>query len=247
MGDKFSVNLNGQEVVIKICGVLKNGASCFGSDSYGKDNSIFDCYTTYDCTKDDTKLALFMKREYLENGLGVFGGFGAIKYKSDTSIIESKNNEQFVMMAQGIAVDGNDFHKKNTKIIKSKVGSYTDIGVGIIILLVVSLIAFTGIDVMESMRRYSVYYCCGMKRRHCIVLNLVQSFISLAMACMLIAGVMFLSKSGVNGLEFFNLGKNQLRFCGFAALFLIALSVIVPTVVILAKSPAAALKESEDI
>lgn len=165
---------------VKIIGVLSENSQVFGADTYvSEDDDYRNLYADYDESK---PLLLLSQKQLSAKGVGytINTNKQIIKYKSGLSDeqIKKLNNE----LGSSIFVTLDDFRSASELYVYEQIIKLLPILICIALLVIVSTVSISALNVKGGLRTYSIFYVCGSSRSQCLGICLINSIFTVVMA-----------------------------------------------------------------
>lgn len=165
---------------VKIIGVLSENAQVYGADTYtSEDDDFRNLYGDYDESK---PLLLLSQKQLIDKGVGYTINLNKqiIKYKEGLSDeqIENLNNE----LGTTIFITLDDFRSASELHVYEQIIKLMPILICIALLVIVSTVSISALNVKSGLRTYSIFYVCGSSRSQCLGVCLVNSILTAVMA-----------------------------------------------------------------
>lgn len=213
---------------VKIIGILDEKAQVFGADTYLTEN---DDYRNLYCNYDDSSkpLLLLSQSQLSRNGIEytINQNKQIIRYKNGLSDEQIKNiNKKFNSIGY-ITLD--KFKSASKLYVYEQIIKLLPLLICIVLLVIVSTVSISALNVKGGLRTYSIFYVCGSNRAQCLGVCLVNSILTAAMAVVISIVVMNIgSLSGLLGGTVIKTSIIGIFACAAAFIIQIACSMIMP-------------------
>lgn len=217
-----------EDVEILITGILDDNADVLCLDEYF---SYDDDYRNMYGNVKDVDSLLIMSQSQLDRkqvGCGISNRKQLIKYKSNASQqeIDGMNN---LLRGLGPTVDMKDFYDKSQNYFYNQILKIVPLLICAVLLIVVSTISISALNIKNNIKLYSVFYVCGSNRRQCLTLCLFNSILTVLIAVAIAYIVMNVSNiSGILKQTVIQITDSGLLMCAAAVLIHLGCSMIMP-------------------
>ena len=224
---------------IKIIGVLQDQVSIASLDpELPLRHDFLDMYNVFDDEFEDRDWLLTKNSDEY----ACFGTYGLMQ------------GTQFVFyddMSQGKKLNGGDFEatplsvvrKNSMKYIYAQMYTLFPIALCIFILTVISTVSISAIYTKRQLRNYAIFYICGARWRTCALRSLKNSAITCGIAAAISALVLIVGKLTFLKETVISFGLWHLAVCAGVIILYLALSMIMPLMIIGSNEPKEVLKE----
>ena len=168
-----------------------------------------------------------------------------IKYKSDASQqeIDEMNN---LLRGLGPTVDMKEFYDRSQNYFYNQMLKIVPLLICTILLIVVSTISISALNIKNNIKLYSVFYVCGSNRRKCLCLCLFNSILTVVIGIAITYIIMSISNiSGALGQTVIQITNIGILMCAVAVVVHIVCSMIMPVVLMNKNSLIENLTENE--
>lgn len=212
---------------VKIIGVLDQKAQVYGADTYLTENDDYrNLYVDYD---ESLPLLLLSQKQLSRNGVEytINGNKQIIKYESGLSDEQIKNaNSRFNSIGY---IPLNKFSSASKLYVYEQIIKLLPLLICIALLVIVSTVSISALNVKGGLRTYSIFYVCGSNRVQCLGVCLVNSILTAAMAVIIsIIAMNVGSISGLLGGTVIKTSATGIIACAIAFIIQIACSMIMP-------------------
>lgn len=217
-----------KNLTVKIIGVLDEKAQVFGADTYITDSDDFrNLYGDYDESK--MPLLLLSQSQLSKNGVkySISGNKQIIKYKSGLSDekIEALNKEFNSVSVMTL----NKFSSASKLYVYEQIIKLLPLLICIVLLVIVSTVSISALNVKGGLKTYSIFYVCGSDRGQCLGVCLINSILTAGLAA--VVSVILMNVGSISGL----LGATVIRAsslgilaCAIAFILHIICSMVMP-------------------
>ena len=224
---------------VKIIGVLQDQVSIASLDpELPLRHDFLDMYNVFDDEFEDRDWLLTKNSDEY----ACFGTYGLMQ------------GTQFVFyddMSQGKKLNGGDFEatplsvvrKNSMKYIYAQMYTLFPIALCIFILTVISTVSISAIYTKRQLRNYAIFYICGARWRTCALRSLKNSAITCGIAAAISALVLIVGKLTFLKETVISFGLWHLAVCAGVIILYLALSMIMPLMIIGSNEPKEVLKE----
>lgn len=234
-----------KDIEIKIVGVVDDNASLLCLDDYF---SYDDNYKNLYGNVKDIDSLLITSQSQLESkhvGYSISNRKQLIKYKSDASQqeIDEMNN---LLRGLGPTVDMKEFYDRSQNYFYNQMLKIVPLLICTILLIVVSTISISALNIKNNIKLYSVFYVCGSNRRKCLCLCLFNSILTVVIGIAITYIIMSISNiSGALGQTVIQITNIGILMCAVAVVVHIVCSMIMPVVLMNKNSLIENLTENE--
>lgn len=234
-----------KDIEIKIVGVVDDNASLLCLDDYF---SYDDNYKNLYGNVKDIDSLLITSQSQLESkhvGYSISNRKQLIKYKSDASQqeIDEMNN---LLRGLGPTVDMKEFYNRSQNYFYNQMLKIVPLLICTILLIVVSTISISALNIKNNIKLYSVFYVCGSNRRKCLCLCLFNSILTVVIGIAITYIIMSISNiSGALGQTVIQITNIGILMCAVAVVVHIVCSMIMPVVLMNKNSLIENLTENE--
>ena len=234
-----------KDIEIKIVGVVDDNASLLCLDDYF---SYDDNYKNLYGNLKDIDSLLITSQSQLESkhvGYSISNRKQLIKYKSDASQqeIDEMNN---LLRGLGPTVDMKEFYDRSQNYFYNQMLKIVPLLICTILLIVVSTISISALNIKNNIKLYSVFYVCGSNRRKCLCLCLFNSILTVVIGIAITYIIMSISNiSGALGQTVIQITNIGILMCAVAVVVHIVCSMIMPVVLMNKNSLIENLTENE--
>ena len=234
-----------KDIEIKIVGVVDDNASLLCLDDYF---SYDDNYKNLYGNVKDIDSLLITSQSQLESkhvGYSISNRKQLIKYKSDASQqeIDEMNN---LLRGLGPTVDMKEFYDRSQNYFYNQMLKIVPLLICTILLIVVSTISISALNIKNNIKLYSVFYVCGSNRRKCLCLCLFNSILTVVIGIAITYIIMSISNiSGALGQTVIQITNIGILMCAIAVVIHIVCSMIMPVVLMNKNSLIENLTENE--
>lgn len=212
---------------VKIIGVLDEKAQVYGADTYLTENDDYrNLYADYD---ESLPLMILSQKQLSRNGVKytINGNKQIIKYKSGLSDEQIKNaNSKFNSIGY---ITLNEFSSASKLYVYEQIIKLLPLLICIALLVIVSTVSISALNVKGGLRTYSIFYVCGSNRVQCLGVCLINSILTAAMAVVIsIIAMNVGSISGLLGGTVIKTSVTGIIACAIAFIIQIACSMIMP-------------------
>lgn len=200
-----------KNLTVKIIGVLDEKAQVFGADTYITDSDDFrNLYGDYDESK--MPLLLLSQSQLSKNGVKytINGNKQIIKYKSGLSDekIEALNKEFNSVSVMTL----NKFSSASKLYVYEQIIKLLPLLICIALLVIVSTVSISALNVKGGLKTYSIFYVCGSDRGQCLGVCLINSILTAGLAA--VVSVILMNVGSISGL----LGATVIKASSFGIL-----------------------------
>lgn len=234
-----------KDIEIKIVGVVDDNASLLCLDDYF---SYDDNYKNLYGNVKDIDSLLITSQSQLESkhvGYSISNRKQLIKYKSNASQqeIDEMNN---LLRGLGPTVDMKEFYDRSQNYFYNQMLKIVPLLICTILLIVVSTISISALNIKNNIKLYSVFYVCGSNRRKCLCLCLFNSILTVVIGIAITYIIMSISNiSGALGQTVIQITNIGILMCAVAVVVHIVCSMIMPVVLMNKNSLIENLTENE--
>ena len=233
-------------VKYKIIGVLKDKASVASYFiNVGTPKSYRDIYEVFSDSFEDRDWLLTRK----EDVAACYGGRGPA-YGAMFVFCDDMDEAAFADVKNEIAAAWNIDATELTKVydnsmqyIYEQMYTLLPIAVCIFILTIISTVSISAIYTKRQLRNYAIFYICGARWRTCALRSLKNSAITCGVASILAAAVLIVGKMTFFENTVINFGLWHIAVCAVVIVLYLALSMIMPLMIIGSNQPREVLKE----
>ena len=240
-------------IKIKIVGVVKEKAKIFGlsprNTTYSAHTINFnDLYSTFD--KEDTDNTKLILSENVVKNLGLD------YYYSDKYIIKLKDNISDNEMSEiemnmknnaaGELTPLNELMSNSLDYVNGELIKLLPIFICALILVIVSSVSISALNTKKKMRYYGIMYVCGSRWKSCLIINLINSILTIIMSVIItvLAFNIFKYTSLLEN-NIFNFGNIQIIVCMIILLINLIFSFIMPLIIMSHNTPKEILSSNE--
>lgn len=251
----FNYNGDPVELTVEVVGEFKDGAKLFGIYSHddenavtaGESNSIEGLFHNYYVSA--FELPAFV---YNMDELDPYGIDSIIEQRMLVPFKEGLSKEEISRAKQelnklGIGeISFEEIRKDTLSDLRKKLIILAPVIIGLLLLTVVSILSLTAISTHKQLKNYGVLYLCGGRWRQCAFINLVVIAIDLLMSgCITYIALKLLGAAGKLQNTVVVFEWEEIIACGVIALIALAVSVIMPLVIIGSTQPREILKAED--
>lgn len=217
-----------KNLTVKIIGVLDEKAQVFGADTYITDSDDFrNLYGDYDESK--MPLLLLSQSQLSKNGVKytINGNKQIIKYKSGLSDekIEELNKEFNSVSVMTL----NKFSSASKLYVYEQIIKLLPLLICIVLLVIVSTVSISALNVKGGLKTYSIFYVCGSDRGQCLGVCLINSILTAGLAAVVSVILMNVgSISGLLGATVIKASSLGILACAIAFILHIICSMVMP-------------------
>lgn len=217
-----------KNLTVKIIGVLDEKAQVFGADTYITDSDDFrNLYGDYDESK--MPLLLLSQSQLSKNGVkySISGNKQIIKYKSGLSDekIEALNKEFNSVSVMTL----NKFSSASKLYVYEQIIKLLPLLICIVLLVIVSTVSISALNVKGGLKTYSIFYVCGSDRGQCLGVCLINSILTAGLAAVVSVILMNVgSISGLLGATVIKASSLGILACAIAFILHIICSMVMP-------------------
>ncbi len=217
-----------KNLTVKIIGVLDEKAQVFGADTYITDSDDFrNLYGDYDESK--MPLLLLSQSQLSKNGVkySISGNKQIIKYKSGLSDekIEALNKEFNSVSVMTL----NKFSSASKLYVYEQIIKLLPLLICIVLLVIVSTVSISALNVKGGLKTYSIFYVCGSDRGQCLGVCLINSILTASLAVVVSVILMNVgSISGLLGATVIKASSLGILACAIAFILHIICSMVMP-------------------
>ncbi len=230
----------------KIIGVLKDKASVASYFiNVGTPKSYRDIYEVFSDSFEDRDWLLTRKEDVAACYSSHAPAYGAMFVLCDdmdeAAFADVKNK-----IAAAWDLDATELTKvydNSMQYIYEQMYTLLPIAVCIFILTIISTVSISAIYTKRQLRNYAIFYICGARWRTCALRSLKSSAITCGMASILAAAVLIVGKMTFFENTVINFGLRHIAVCAVVILLYLALSMIMPLMIIGSNQPKEVLKE----
>lgn len=234
-----------EEIEIKIAGILDDNADVLCLDDYF---SYDDDYRNMYGNVRDVDSLLIMSQSQLESkqvGHSLSNRKQLIKYKNDASQQEIDEMNNF-LRGFGPTVDMKEFYNRSQNYFYNQMLKIVPLLICTVLLVVVSTISISALNIKNNIKLYSIFYVCGSNRRQCLSLCFFNSTLTVLIGLAITYIIMNISNiSGILGQTVIQITNGGILMCAVAVLVHIACSMIMPVVLMNKNSLRENLTENE--
>lgn len=217
-----------KNLTVKIIGVLDEKAQVFGADTYITDSDDFrNLYGDYDESK--MPLLVLSQSQLSKNGVkySISGNKQIIKYKSGLSDekIEALNKEFNSVSVMTL----NKFSSASKLYVYEQIIKLLPLLICIVLLVIVSTVSISALNVKGGLKTYSIFYVCGSDRGQCLGVCLINSILTASLAAVVSVILMNVgSISGLLGATVIKASSLGILACAIAFILHIICSMVMP-------------------
>lgn len=217
-----------KNLTVKIIGVLDEKAQVFGADTYITDSDDFrNLYGDYDESK--MPLLLLSQSQLSKNGVkySISGNKQIIKYKSGLSDEKIKAlNKEFNSVS---VMTLNKFSSASKLYVYEQIIKLLPLLICIVLLVIVSTVSISALNVKGGLKTYSIFYVCGSDRGQCLWVCLINSILTAGLAAVVSVILMNVgSVSGLLGATVIKASSLGILACAIAFILHIICSMVMP-------------------
>ncbi len=232
----------------EIVGVLEDKADIAGlmHENAGVEDYTL-LYYVYSKDYEDQDLILFRYADLYAclktNYSPVMPAFGFIFCDNDSDE-EYKQLKDDLMNKLGVNVSElSVIHENSMQVIFEQMYTLFPIAVCIFILTIISTVSISAIYTKRQLRNYAIFYICGARWRTCALRSLKNSAITCGIASILAAVVLIIGKLTLLKETVISFGIWHFAVCALVIILYLALSMIMPLMIIGSNQPKEVLKE----
>ncbi len=230
--------LDGENVTYKVVGVLANPTYRPVSDySANSCDKFFESYDVNDTLIDDPDLFIYVNGKKISQFSGTYVGSGEfVTYNKPVGpdIIKYNNT---VLGRKGFYYSIKEFKANSQKYITKMQKKVFPIMCGVMIVVMVGIVSASMIQTMSQMRQYGVFYLCGASRSKCILMSIIGNIltyvISVVVSFCIVVTVYNTELRTKIGMV---MEINNIWITLFIMVVLVAMSIVVPFVMLKVKS-----------
>lgn len=196
---------------VKIIGVLDESTQVLGADTYITDRDDFrNLYGDYD--ESSMPLLLLSQSQLSKNGVGytINGNKQIIKYKSGLS--DQKISELNMAFNSVGFIPLRKFSSVSKLYVYEQIIKLLPLLVCIALLVIVSTVSISALNVKGGLKTYSIFYVCGSDRAQCLGVCLINSILTASLAA--VVSIIFMNVGILSGL----LGSTVIKASGLGIL-----------------------------
>lgn len=237
---------------IKIAGVIADESKILGfsQDMYTNDGEVNnepdfrDLYTTVNKYEN---FLLIMPEKILNNT-------GCLVYPDGNRIVKLKNgtsSDRYVEIERllrqfGIVDSMEEFRNNTTRYINEQLIKLIPLLICTVILVIVSSVSISALNAKKRIKYFGILYICGSQWKNCLVINLINSFITAFMSGIFTyAAINVLKITGMLKATVISMGLWQFIVCLVIVLLYILCSIIMPIGIMTRNTPKEILASNE--
>ena len=234
-----------EDVEVQILGVLDDNADVLCIDDYF---SYDDDYRNMYGNVKDVDSLLIMSQSQLDRkqvGCSISNRKQLIKYNSDATQqeIDEINN---LLRGLGPTVDMKEFYDRSQNYFYNQILKIVPLLICAILLIVVSTISISALNIKNNIKLYSVFYVCGSNRKQCLCLCLFNSILTALIGTAIAFIIMNISNvSGILGQTVIQTTAIGILLCVVAIIIHLVCSMVMPAVLMNKNSLRENLTENE--
>ena len=235
-------------VKIKIVGIIEDSSKILGfsNDSITNDNDFRSLYS--ECNKNDSESShLIVSAEQMnKQGYKMTQSESRICIVND-NLTENEYTKLYRNIRQyGIITSLDDFRNNTTTYISSELIKLLPIFISLFILVIVSSVSISALNIKERIKEYGIFYICGSGWKSCILINFINNILTAITSFIITLIILNIMKiSGFLGNTVITLGKWQLLVCGGIVVVNLLISLIMPIGIMRKNTPRGILMSNE--
>lgn len=234
-----------EDFEIQIVGILDDNADVLCLDDYFSYND--DYRNMYGNVRDVDSL-LIMSQSQLDSkqvGHSLSNRKQLIKYKNDAPQQEIDEINNF-LRSFGPTVDMKEFYNRSQNYFYNQMLKIVPLLICTVLLVVVSTISISALNIKNNIKLYSIFYVCGSNRGQCLSLCFFNSTLTTLIGLAITYIIMNISNiSGILGQTVIQITNGGILMCAVAVLVHITCCMIMPVVLMNKNSLRENLTENE--
>lgn len=167
-----------------------------------------------------------------------------ITYNTEPTESERQANKELLAGLGGTVLSMKDFKRSSDSYLYEQYIKLLPVIAGVFLIVLTELICSAAMHTKRQMRNFGIYYLCGCRWKDCLKITLTYSlFILLGAAVLGAAALLIFSHTSYAQAFEQNINVNNLIISAAIVLFMLAVSFILPAVMVGRTSPVATIKE----
>ena len=228
----------GETLTYKVVGVLAN-PTYFPKSNYMSSgcNTFFESYDMNNETIDSPNLFMYVNGRKLSEYSGTSVGYGEfITYNKTVGADIIRYNNK-VLDTKGFYYSIKEFKKNSEDYVLKMQRRFMPAFIGVMFVVMIGIISASMIQTMSQMRQYGVFYLCGASRSKCILMSIIGNIltyvISVVVSFCIVVTVYNTELRTKIGMV---MEINNIWITLFIMVVLVAMSIVVPFVMLKVKS-----------
>lgn len=247
-GDKLFLGLDGIGFDAEIIGVIKDNTKIIDTSLRPHDKLDFrNLYHDYSLEREGRATFIMLQKDLIDKPVIMqLNGNMLITYNDDVSDEQIEQNNQILKKLRVQYFDNAENMKINSlEYIFSQIRTLIPIFISVFILTMVGAISISALSAKRQIKNYAIYYVCGLKWKHCALINCCSSLICISCSFILsLISILIIQQTDLFGRTVIELGMWQITGCIIVVLIYIILSMILPLQIIGRNTPNQVLKSN---
>ncbi len=220
-----------KNLTVEIIGVLDKNSMIFGLETeFSLSDDFRNLYTTPQRNENDF-IALYCDEQIEKADIPlIMYGTKLITYSDDLDDEEADAlTTEISNYATNISMK--TFGERSQSYVYSEILKLFPLLICVLLLVVVSTVSISALNVKGGLKAFAIYYICGLRRGQCLMICLINSILTSVMACA--ATVIALNISSITGFiseTVVSVNSTSIIFCIAVIAFQIAISMVMPVI-----------------